>query len=32
MAIIVCIYSSILAVGVWQDKQNQDQNESYNQV
>jgi len=32
MALILFIYSSILAVGVWQEKQNEDQNESNNQV
>ena len=32
MALILFIYSSILAVGVWQEKQNQDQNDSNNQV
>jgi hypothetical protein len=32
MALILFIYSSILAVGVWQEKYNQDENESYNQV
>jgi hypothetical protein len=32
MALILFIYSSILAVGVWQEKQNADQNDSNNQV
>ena len=32
MALILFIYSSILAVGVWQEKQNEDHNDSNNQV
>lgn len=31
MAIILFIYSSILALGVWQDGQNQKQNRDQNQ-
>lgn len=31
MAIILFIYSSILALGVWQDEQNQKQNRDQNQ-
>jgi len=31
MAFILFIYSSILALGLWQEKQNQIQNQNYNE-